>query len=148
MKKVLFIFLILILANCNSQKKYSDFDYSYSRSGGKMATYENLLIKGENVYYSFESKDKNVKKEFKITKEDLQKIEDVLTKNNFRRIEEDIRKVYDNVATVINVKNGPNSGHKSDASFIKLKDNKRWNEVKEVFKQFIPAQTDSENSGK
>ena len=61
MKKIIAIFVFIILAACNSQKKYSDFDYSYSRSGGLAPIYENLLIKGNSVHYSFEGQGKNIK---------------------------------------------------------------------------------------
>ena len=41
--------------------------------------------------------------------------------------------------TAIAVKNGANSGRKSDAAFIMTKDKKRWEEVTNVFKQIISA---------
>ena len=70
---------------------------------------------------------------------ELQKIEAVLTQNNFRSIQEDYKKIYDHVSTAIAVKNGANSGRKSDAAFIMTKDKKRWEEVTNVFKQIISA---------
>ena len=137
MKKIIAIFVFVILAACNSQKKYSDFDYSYSRSGGLAPIYENLLIKGNSVHYSFEGQGKNIKKDFKITTEERKKIENVLSQNNFRMIREDYQKVYDNISTSINVKIGNQSGSKSDASLIMEGDQKRWNNVTAVFQEII-----------
>ena len=139
MKKLTFIFLLLILASCKTQNKYSDFDYSYSRSGGFAPIYENLLIKGNNVHYSFEGQNKKFEKDFEISNDEMQKIEAVLTQNNFRSIQEDYKKIYDHVSTAIAVKNGANSARKSDAAFIMTKDKKRWEEVTNVFKQIISA---------
>lgn len=137
MKKIIAIFVFVILAACNSQKKYSDFDYSYSRSGGFSPIYENLLIKGNNVHYSFEGQGKNIKKDFKITNEERKKIENVLSQNNFRMIREDYQKVYDNISTSINVKIGNQSGSKTDASLIMEGDQTRWNNVNAVFREII-----------
>lgn len=137
MKKIIAIFVFVILAACNSQKKYSDFDYSYSRSGGLAPIYENLLIKGNSVHYSFEGQGKNIKKDFKITTEERKKIENVLSQNNFRMIREDYQKVYDNISTSINVKIGNQSGSKSDASLIMEGDKNRWNNITSVFQEII-----------
>ncbi|ROI07297.1 hypothetical protein EGH90_06395 [Kaistella haifensis] len=137
MKKIIALFIFVILAACNSQKKYSDFDYSYSRSGGLAPIYENLLIKGNSVHYSFEGQGKNIKKDFKITTEERKKIENVLSQNNFRMIREDYQKVYDNISTSINVKIGNQSGSKTDASLIMEGDQKRWNNVTAVFQEII-----------
>lgn len=137
MKKIIAIFVFVILAACNSQKKYSDFDYSYSRSGGLAPIYENLLIKGNSVHYSFEGQGKNIKKDFKITTEERKKIENVLSQNNFRMIREDYQKVYDNISTSINVKTGNQSGSKSDASLIMEGDKNRWNNITSVFQEII-----------
>lgn len=137
MKNLFLIVLILVFSACNSNKKFSDFDYSYSRSGGYAPIYENLLIKGNTVTYSFEGQGKNIKKSFKISSEDLRKIENTLTNNNFRTIQEDYKKVYDNISIAINVKKGDNSGSKSDASFIMKKDQERWNAVVAVFHEII-----------
>lgn len=142
MKRLIALCFLVILAACNSQKKYSDFDYSYSRSGGKMAIYENFLIKGKTVHYSFEGDGKKIKKDFKISAEDLQKIELALKENNFRTIQEDYNKVYDKVSTSINVKKGDNSGSKSDASFIMVKDKERWEAVLRAFQEIINAHPD------
>lgn len=142
MKRLIALCFLVILAACNSQKKYSDFDYSYSRSGGKMAIYENFLIKGKTVHYSFEGDGKKIKKDFKISAEDLQKIELALKENNFRTIQEDYKKVYDKVSTSINVKKGDNSCSKSDASFIMSKDKERWEAVLRAFQDIINAHPD------
>lgn len=131
------LLLILILASCNSQKKYSDFDYSYSRSGGYAPVYENLVIKGKNAHYSFEGQGKKTKKDFKVTDADLKMIEKALTDNRFRQIQEDHKKVYDNIATIIKVNVGPNSASKSDASFIMQKDMARWKNITDAFRSII-----------
>lgn len=141
MKKVLFIFLVLILAGCSSQLKYSDFDYSYTRSGGKLITYENLLIKGTDVHYSFEGPEKKFKKDFKISNQEVKNIENIISTHNFRTIQEDYKKVYDRVSTTITVKNGENSGRKSDAALIMEKDKMRWDEIKIIFQQIIDSNT-------
>lgn len=137
MKKLIFVFLIIILAGCTSQNKYSDFDYSFARSGGYAPIYENLLIKGNKVHYSFEGHGKNIKKDFKLTTQDLKNIENVLTENQFRRIQEDYNKLYDNVSVKINVKKGNNTGSKSDASYIMKEDQQRWENIVTVFQQLI-----------
>ncbi len=137
MKKLIFVFLIIILAGCTSQNKYSDFDYSFARSGGYAPIYENLLIKGNKVHYSFEGHGKNIKKDFKLTTQDLKDIENVLTENRFRRIQEDYNKLYDNVSVKINVKKGNNTGSKSDASYIMKEDQQRWENIVTVFQQLI-----------
>ncbi len=59
-----FLFAIIVLVSCNSQKVYSDFDISYSKSGGYAPVYENLLIKGNNVHYSFEGQGKKIQTGF------------------------------------------------------------------------------------
>lgn len=137
MKKLIFVFLIFLLAGCNSQKIYSDFDYSFARSGGISPIYENLLISGNKVNYSFEGQGKNIKKEFTISTEDLANLESELSKNQFRKIQEDYKKIYDNVSVEINIKKGPNSSSKSDASLIMKKDQKRWDKVVSVFQELI-----------
>ena len=137
MKKLIFVFLIIILAGCTSQNKYSDFDYSFARSGGYAPIYENLLIKGNKAHYSFEGQGKNVKKDFSLTTKDLKEIENVLTENHFRRIQEDYNKLYDNISVEINIKKGNNTGSKSDASYIMKKDQQRWENIVIVFQQLI-----------
>lgn len=148
MKNLIIVFLFVLFAGCKTQNKYSDFDYSYSKSGGKQAIYENLLIKGNSVHYSFEGQEKNIKKDFQISDEELKNIESVLAQNNFRNIQEDFKKVYDRVSTSINVKNGANSGRKSDASFIAEKDKKHWEAVKNIFQQIINSNVTAEDSKK
>lgn len=139
MKRFIALCILVILTACNPQKKYSDFDYSYSRSGGFAPIYENLLIKGNNAHYSLEGQGKNIKKDFRISNEELKTIQTVLTQNNFRMIREDYKKVYDNIATIINVKKGEQTGSKSDASFIMEGDKDRWNNITLVFRQIIAA---------
>lgn len=145
MKKLIFVFLIFILAGCNSQKIYSDFDYSFARSGGISPIYENLLISGNKVNYSFEGQGKNIKKEFTISTEDLANLESELSKNQFRKIQEDYKKIYDNVSVEINIKKGPNSSSKSDASLIMKKDQKRWDKVVSVFQELIDNNVKTES---
>ena len=143
MKKLFVLFILAVLASCNANKKYSDFDYSFARHGGYAPIYENLWIKGNTAHYSFEGEGKKMKKDFKVSGEDLKNIEDALTKNSFRTIREDFKKVYDYRSTSINVKKGPNSGSKSDASFIMENDRPRWNNIVSVFQQIIDSNVDS-----
>ena len=138
MNKILgILFAIIVLVSCNSQKVYSDFDISSSKSGGVAPIYENLLIKGNNVHYSFEGQGKKYKQDFKISDEDLKKLDQVLSQNNFRRIQEDRKKLYDNISTSINVKKGPNEGSKTDASMIIPNYKTNWNNILEAFQQII-----------
>ena len=142
MKKVIFVFLILILSACTTntnQKKYSDFDYSFARSGGLSPIYENLLIKGNKAHYSFEGQGKNIKKNFELTNDDLKNIEKVLNQNKFTRIQEDYRKLYDNISVEINVKKGSNAGSKSDASLIMEKNKDHWDKIVNTFQQVIDS---------
>ncbi|WP_312077235.1 hypothetical protein [Chryseobacterium sp.] len=138
MKKLLSVFLILtFLISCNTQKGFSEFDYSYSKTGGKISAYENLLIKENNVTYSLESKERKVKKKFKISDAELQNIDKVLSENQFRKIIEDRKKIYDKPAVIITVKKGDNSGSKTDASLIMAVDQTKWENVVEVFQKII-----------
>ena len=145
MKKVLFVFLIMILAGCNSQKKYSDFDYSFARSGGISPIYENLLIKGNKVHYSFEGNGKNIKKDFMLSEADLKNIENTLTENKFRKIQEDYKKLYDNISVEINVKKGNNTGSKTDASLIMPKSRAHWDKIVSAFQQVIDSNIKTES---
>lgn len=131
------LFAIIVLVSCNSQKIYSDFDISYSKSGGFAPIYENLLIKDNTAHYSFEGQGKKYKQEFKISAEDLKKIENTLSQNNFRRIQEDHKKIYDNISTSINVKKGPNEGSKTDASSIMPNFKTNWANITNVFQEII-----------
>ena len=139
MKNLLIILAVFVLAAGNSQKKYSEFDISYSKSGGFSPIYENLLLNGKNVHYSFEGHGKNIKKDFKITDAERKVIEDAITKNNFRTIQEDNKKLYDYIATSINVKYGSQSASKSDGSYIMPQDPTRWDNVVKVFTDLIKA---------
>lgn len=145
MKKALFVFLIMILAGCNSQKKYSDFDYSFARSGGISPIYENLLIKGNKVHYSFEGNGKNIKKDFMLSEADLKNIENTLTENKFRKIQEDYKKLYDNISVEINVKKGNNTGSKTDASLIMPKSRAHWDKIVSAFQQVIDSNITTES---
>jgi len=116
---------------------YSDFDISYSKSGGFAPIYENLLIKGNNAHYSFEGQGKKIKQNFKISNEDLQKLDNILSKNNFRRIEEDHKKIYDFVSTSINIKKGHHSGSKTDASAIMPNYKTNWTNITTAFQEII-----------
>lgn len=145
MKKLIFVFLILILGGCTSQKAYTDFDYSFARSGGRIPMYENLLITRNNVHYSFEGQGKSIKKNFTISAKDLRHIEHTLTENNFNRIQEDYKKIYDNVAVEINIKKGKNAGNKSDASLIMPKDQARWDEIVSAFQKVIDRNIKTES---
>lgn len=145
MKKIIFAFLIVILAGCNSQKKYSDFDYSFARSGGISPIYENLLIKGNKAHYSFEGHGKNIKKDFMLSDDDLKNIENTLTANKFRRIQEDYKKLYDNISVEINIKKGDNTGSKSDASLIMKKNQQHWEKIVSAFQQVIDRNIETES---
>lgn len=131
------VFLLIILAACNSHKKYSDFDISYSRSGGYAPVYENFLIKGNKAYYSYNGEGKKLSKDFTISADELEKIQQVLAANRFRHIREDHKKVYDRVAITIHVKTGPNSASKTDASFIQPEDQQQWDNVVKVFQEIL-----------
>ena len=138
MKKLIAIlFLIMITVSCNSQKVYSDFDISYSKSGGYAPIYENLLIKGNDAHYSFEGQKNKVKTSFKLTNEEIQHLNQILTQNNFRHIAEDHKKIYDRVAVSINVKNGENSANKTDASMIMPQSQKNWDQIVNAFQNII-----------
>lgn len=138
MKKILGVFLIILtMFSCNSQKVYQDFDISYSKSGGYAPTYENLLIKGNDAHYSFEGQGKKIKKSFKVSNEDLKNLEETLSKNNFRRIQEDHKKVYDNVTTSINIKKGVNEGSKNDGSMIMPNFKTNWENITAEFQKLI-----------
>lgn len=137
MKKLIFVFTLLLLTACATPNKYSDFDYSYARSGGLSPIYENLLIKGHKAHYSFEGQNQKIKKDFRITSQELREIENVLEDNNFRMIQEDYKKLYDHISTSISIKKGNNSGRKSDASYIMPKDKERWDKIVMVFQDII-----------
>lgn len=142
MKKLIFVFLIIILAGCNSRnnhKKYSDFDYSFARSGGISPIYENLLIKGNKAHYSFEGQGKKIKKDFTISPAALKNIENALTDNKFTKIQEDYKKLYDNVSVEITVKKGSNAGNKSDASLIMVQNKEHWKNIVDAFQQVIDS---------
>jgi hypothetical protein len=138
MKRIIeILFAVIVLVSCNSQKVYSDFDISYSKSGGTASVYENLLIKDNNAHYSFEGQGKKFKQDFKISNEDLKKLDHILSQNNFRRIQEDRKKLYDNVSTSINVKRGPNEGSKTDASLVMPNFKTNWNTILNAFQEII-----------
>lgn len=131
------LFALIVLGSCNSQKVYSDFDISYAKSGGIAPIYENLLIKGNDAHYSFEGQGKKYKQDFKISVEDLKKLDHVLSQNNFRRIQEDHKKLYDKVSTSINIKKGANEGSKTDASMIMPNFRTNWNNIVTAFQEII-----------
>ncbi|KFF12849.1 hypothetical protein IW15_08660 [Chryseobacterium soli] len=131
------LFAVIVLVSCNSQKVYSDFDISYAKSGGIAPVYENLLIKGNSAHYSFEGQGKKYKQDFKVSDEDLKKLDHVLSQNNFRRIQEDHKKLYDNVSTSINIKKGTNEGSKTDASMIMPNFKTNWNNILTAFQEII-----------
>lgn len=138
MKRVIgIVFAVMILVSCNAQKVYSDFDISYSKSGGFAPIYENLLIKDNNAHYSYEGQGKKHKQKFKLTDEDLKKLEQVLSQNNFRKIEEDHKKLYDHITTSINIKKGANEGNKTDASLIMPNYKASWNNILAAFEEII-----------
>ncbi|WP_294219535.1 hypothetical protein [uncultured Chryseobacterium sp.] len=131
------LFAAITMASCNSQKVYSDFDISFSRSGGFAPVYENLLIKGNEAHYSFEGQGKKYKQDFKVSNDDLKKLNYTLSQNNFRRIQEDHKKMYDNITTTVNVKKGPNEGSKTDASLVMPNYKTNWNNIMNAFQEMI-----------
>lgn len=138
MKKILGVLLIILTSlSCNSQKVYQDFDISYSKSGGYAPSYENLLIKGNDAHYSLEGQGKKIKKSFKVSDDDLKNLEETLSKNNFRKIQEDHKKVYDNVTTSINIKKGVNEGSKNDGSMIMPNYKTNWQNITAEFQKLI-----------
>lgn len=138
MKRILeILFALIVLVSCNSQKVYSDFDISYSKSGGFAPIYENLLIKGNSAHYSFEGQGKKYKQDFDVSDQDLKNIETILAKNNFRRIQEDHKKIYDHISTSVNIKKGPNEGSKTDASSIMPNYRTNWSNITNAFQELI-----------
>lgn len=145
MKNLIIIFILAILTGCSTQNKYSNFDYSFARSGGLAPMYENLLIKGNKVHYSYERQNTKIKKDFSISDAELKNIEEVLTENKFRFIQEDYKKLYDNISTIVTVKKGENSATKSNASQIMESDQQRWDNVTAVFQQIIDSRNLAES---
>lgn len=137
MRNLILIFLITILTSCATQEKFTDVDYSYARSGGFAPIYENLLIKGNKGHYSFEGHQNKIKKNFRISNTELANIQKTLNDNEFRKIQEDYQKLYDNISTSIIVKQGDNSGSKSDASMIRPENKQQWDRVVLVFQELI-----------
>ncbi len=137
MKKTIALFILFLIASCNTHKVYSDFDYSYSRSGGFAPVYENFLIKGNKAHYSFEGQGKKIKKNFKISADEIQKLEEVLAANNFRMIQEDRKKLYDYISISIKVNRGPQSASKTDASYIMVQDQEKWDRVTQAFQELL-----------
>ncbi len=140
-RQIIPLLVLLVLTSCNAHKKYSDFDYSYSRSGGLAPVYENFLIKGNTAHYSFEGQGKKIKKNLKISADEIRILEEVLTATDFRMIREDRKKLYDNIATAVVVKKGSNTASKSDASLIMPADRDRWISVVQAFQTLIAAKT-------
>lgn len=144
MKKLIAVLVFIILCSCNSQKIYENFDISYARSGGFAPIYENVLIKGKNMHYSFEGQGKKIKKDFKISDAELENLQKTLTQNNFRFIETDHKKMYDNITTTINVKIGEEAAVKNDGSGIMPKDEKKWQNVTQVFRNLIDSKLNNQ----
>ncbi len=144
MKKILAVLVFMILCSCNSQKIYENFDISYSRSGGFAPIYENVLIKDNKLHYSFEGQDKKIKKDFKISDAELESLQKSLTQNNFRFIETDHKKIYDNITTTINVKIGSEAAIKNDGSGIMPKDEKKWQNITQVFRNLIDSKLNNQ----
>ncbi|WP_294285278.1 hypothetical protein [uncultured Chryseobacterium sp.] len=138
MKRILgILFGMMLLVSCNSQKVYSDFDISYSKSGGFAPIYENLLIKGNKAHYSFEGQGKKYKQDFDVSDQELSNIQATLSRNNFKRIQEDHKKIYDHISTSINIKKGPNEGSKTDASSIIPNYITNWSNITNAFQELI-----------
>lgn len=129
--------MLLFTVSCNNQKMYSDYDISFSRSGGFAPTYENLLIKDNKAYYSFEGQGKKIKRKINISDSEIKNLNDILSKNNFRQIQEDHKKIYDNITTSVNIKKGTNAGSKNDGSAIMPNYEKNWGNIVTAFQEII-----------
>lgn len=138
MKRILgILFTLMLLVSCNSQKVYSDFDISYSKSGGFAPIYENLLIKGNTAHYSFEGQGRKYKQDFSVSEQEMKSLLATLSRNNFKRIQEDHKKIYDHISTSINVKKGPNEGSKTDASDVMPNYRTNWTNITNAFQEII-----------
>jgi len=138
MKRILgILFALMLLVSCNSQKVYSDFDISYSKSGGLAPIYENLLIKGNTAHYSFEGQGKKYRQDFDVSDQELQNLQIALFRNNFKRIQEDHKKIYDHISISINIRKGMNEGSKTDASSIMPAYRTNWSNITNAFQELI-----------
>ena len=146
MKNILAIICLIFLSACASQKKFNDFDISYTKSGGLSPIYENLLIKNNKVHYSLEGQGKKINKDFIISTEDKNQINELLSENKFKSIQEDYKKQYDFISISINVKSGENFGSKTNASGIMPKDQKKWQNIVDYFQKYINTSTDNLNT--
>ena len=146
MKKLLAIVVIIMLCSCNSQKMYENFDISYARSGGFAPIYENVLIKGNKMHYSFDGHGKKTKEDFAITNAEIKNILNILKQNNFRFIESDHLKMYDNITTTINVKIGEEAAVKNDGSGIMAKDQQKWQNITTAFRSLIDSKLNSSSA--
>lgn len=129
--------MLLFAVSCNNQKIYSDYDISFSRSGGFAPSYENLFIKNNKAFYSFEGQEKKVSKTFKVSDAEIKNLNEVLSKNNFRQIQEDHKKMYDHITTSINIKKGVNEGSKNDGSAIMTDYENNWRNIVTAFQEII-----------
>ena len=80
-----------------------------------------------------------------LSEADLKNIENTLTENKFRKIQEDYKKLYDNISVEINVKKGNNTGSKTDASLIMPKSRAHWDKIVSAFQQVIDSNIKTES---
>lgn len=139
MKNWIVFLLILVLASCNSQKKYSDFEISYSRSGGMNPIYENMLIKGNKINYSFEGQGEKYTKKAKISTAEKQKLYNVAKINDLKNIQDDVLKLYDNITTTIKIKGNSFDVFKNDGSGIRPGYETKWQNVVNEFEALIKS---------
>ncbi len=139
MKNWIAFLLILALSSCNSQKKYSDFEISYSRSGGLSPVYENMLIKGNRINYSFEGKGEKFVKKEKISDAEKQKLYNTAKANDLKNIQEDVLKMYDNITTTIKMKGTSSDIFKNDGSGITPAYQTKWNNIVKEFEALIQS---------
>lgn len=138
MKKIIALLLMtVVLASCSSQKVFEDYELSYSRSGGYDPIYENFLIKGNTANYFYETQSNKYRKKVSLSKEEKQKLYDVIKNNDLKNIREDIKKVYDNITTTVKVRNATEQTFKNDGSFIVPAHQQRWNSVVAEFENLI-----------
>lgn len=139
MKNWIVFLLILALASCNSQKKYSDFQISYSRSGGMNPIYENMLIKGKKINYSFEGQGEKYTKKANISTAEKQKLYDVAKINDLKNIQDDVLKLYDNITTTIKIKGNGFDIFKNDGSGIRPGYETKWQNIVNEFEALIKS---------
>lgn len=135
MRNLVLLLALLLFGGCASKPDFENYEYSYSRSGGLAPTYENLFITGQNGQYFFEGQNQKYSRTLKLTKVEQNAIAAAVRNNQFHTVREDHQKLYDFVSTTIKVKSS--SIRKTDGSGIMPPDQKRWQNVVDVFEKII-----------